>query len=137
MTPPLAVLPVPVAAPLAQALRDFERHGATCEDFFGQSELRLGGHAFTSDGSLAALRFASHGPVVTVSWHGHTMRFVVRDSAGRCAVQVRLRASDMVRPIASAEFTIAVDAPAVDRFVAELRAMSSEVGQRAVLAGYS
>ena len=68
---------------------------------------------------------------------GATMRFVVRDSAGRCAVQVRLRASDMVRPIASAEFTIAVDAPAVDRFVAELRAMSSEVGQRAVLAGYS
>ena len=34
--------------------RDFERTGATCEDFFGQSELRLGGHRFTSDGSLAA-----------------------------------------------------------------------------------
>jgi hypothetical protein len=67
----------------AGARRDFERHGATCEDFFGQSELRLGGHAFPSDGSLAALRFASHGRVVTVSGHGHTMRFVVRPASAR------------------------------------------------------
>ena len=67
----------------AGARRDFERHGATCEDFFGQSELRLGGHAFTSDGSLAALRFASHSRTVTVAWHGHTMRFVVRPASAR------------------------------------------------------
>ena len=46
----------------AGARRDFERTGATCEDFFGQSELRLGGHGFTSDGSLAALTFASRRP---------------------------------------------------------------------------
>jgi hypothetical protein len=64
---------------------------------------------------------------------GATLRFVVRDAAGHCAVQVRLRASDMIRPIASAEFTIDVEAAAVDRFVAELRAMSTEVGQRAAL----
>ena len=67
----------------AGARRDFERTGATCEDFFGQSELRLGGHAFTSDGSLAALRFASHSRTVTVAWHGHTMRFVVRPASAR------------------------------------------------------
>ena len=68
---------------------------------------------------------------------GASLRFVVRDASGSSAVLVRLRASDMVRPVASAEFTIAVEAAAVDRFVAELRAMSTDVGQRAVLAGGS
>ena len=66
---------------------------------------------------------------------GASLRVVVRDASGRSAVLVRLRASDMVRPIASAEFTIEVEAAAVDRFVAGLRAMSTEVGQRAVLDG--
>jgi hypothetical protein len=66
---------------------------------------------------------------------GVTLRFVVRDEAGHCAVRVRLRAADMVRSIASAEFTIDVEAAAVDRFVAGLRAMSTEIGQRAALAG--
>lgn len=68
---------------------------------------------------------------------GVALRFVVRDAGGRSAVLVRLRESDMVRPIASAEFTIAVEAAAIDRFVAALRAMSMEVGQRAVLEGLS
>jgi len=67
----------------AGARRDFERSGATCEDFFGESELRLGGHGFTSDGSLAALRFSEDGPVVTVAWHGHAMRFAVRPASAR------------------------------------------------------
>jgi hypothetical protein len=66
---------------------------------------------------------------------GATLRFVVRDGAGHCAVQVRLRAADMVRSIASAEFTIDVEAASVDRFVADLRAMSPDVGQRAALPG--
>jgi hypothetical protein len=68
---------------------------------------------------------------------GATLRFVVRDAAGHCAVQMRLRAADMIRSTASAEFTIAVEAAAVDRFVAELRAMSTEIGQRAELLGFS
>jgi hypothetical protein len=67
---------------------------------------------------------------------GAGLRFVVRAASGHSAVLVRLRASDMVRPIASAEFTIGVEAAAVDRFVAELRAMSTEIGQSAVLVGY-
>jgi hypothetical protein len=67
---------------------------------------------------------------------GATLRFVVRDAAGRCAVRVRLRAADMIRSIASAEFTIGVEAAAVDRFVAALRAMSADVGQRAALDGF-
>ncbi len=67
----------------AGARRSFERRGATCEDFFGESELRLGGHGFTSDGSLAALTFASHGRVVTVSWHGHVMRFALDPASAR------------------------------------------------------
>jgi hypothetical protein len=66
---------------------------------------------------------------------GVTLHFVVRDTAGHCAVQVRLRAADMIRSIASAEFTIDVEAAAVDRFVAELRSMTAEVGQRAALDG--
>jgi hypothetical protein len=61
----------------ARARRDFERHGWTCEDFFGQAELRLDGHAVTSDGQVGALRYATAGPDVTVSWHGHAARFVV------------------------------------------------------------
>jgi hypothetical protein len=67
----------------AGARRSFERSGATCEEFFGESELQLGGHGFTSDGSLAGLTFASHGRVVTVSWHGNAMRFVVRPASAR------------------------------------------------------
>lgn len=66
---------------------------------------------------------------------GATLRFFVVDPAGHCAVRVRLRAADLIRSIASAEFTIGLEAAAVDRFVAELRAMSTEVGQRAALAG--
>jgi hypothetical protein len=66
---------------------------------------------------------------------GATLRFLVRDAAGHCAVQVRLRAADMVRSTASAEFTLDVEAAAIDRFVGDLRAMSTEVGQRAVLEG--
>jgi hypothetical protein len=65
-----------------------------------------------------------------------TLRFMVRDKAGHCAVRVKLRASDLVRPIAFAEFAIEVEAAAVDRFIAELRAMSTEVGQRATLDGF-
>lgn len=68
---------------------------------------------------------------------GAALRFVVRDAAGHCAVSVRLRAADMIRSTASAEFTIDVEAAAVDRFVADLRAMSTDVGQRAELAGVS
>ena len=68
---------------------------------------------------------------------GARLRFVVRDAAGHCAVRVQLRAADMIRSTASAEFTIDVEAAAVDRFVADLRAMSTEVGQRAALAGLS
>jgi hypothetical protein len=67
----------------AGARRSFERSGATCEEFFGESELQLGGHGFTSDGSLAGLTFASHGRVVTVSWHGYTSRFVLRPASAR------------------------------------------------------
>ena len=66
---------------------------------------------------------------------GASLRFVVRDAAGHCALLVRLRAADMVRSTASAEFTIAIEAAAVDRFVAELRGMSTDVGQRATLDG--
>ena len=68
---------------------------------------------------------------------GVMLRFVVRDAAGHCAVGVRLRAADLIRSTASAEFTIGVEAAAVDRFVADLRAMSADVGQRAALVGFS
>jgi hypothetical protein len=61
----------------ASARLDFERHGWTCESFFGQAELRLDGHAVTSDGQVGALRYATAGRDVTVSWHGHGARFVV------------------------------------------------------------
>ena len=66
---------------------------------------------------------------------GATFRFFVLDAAGHCAVRVRLRAADMIRSIASSEFTIRIEASAVDRFVAELREMSADVGQRAALSG--
>jgi hypothetical protein len=67
----------------AGARRDFERTGPTCESFFGRAELRLGGHGFTSDGQLGGLTYATAGRAVTVSWHGHRMRFVLRAASPR------------------------------------------------------
>jgi hypothetical protein len=66
----------------AGARRSFERSGATCESFFGEAELRLGGHGFITDGSLGALQWAvSRGHEVTVAWHGHRMRFVLHPAS--------------------------------------------------------
>jgi hypothetical protein len=67
----------------AGARRDFERTGSTCESFFGQAELRLGGHGFTSDGQVGRLAYASAGRRVTVSWHGHGLGFQLRRASPR------------------------------------------------------